>query len=40
MRPFGTVVQDNPISDTPMYITTEDNKFNLKLKIQGVTIFA
>ena len=37
---FETIILNSPISNTPMHITTKYYKFNLELKIQGVTIFA
>ena len=40
LRYFGTKVQDNPTSDEPLHIMTEDNKFNLELKMSGTVIFA
>ena len=40
LRYFGTKVQDNPYSDTPMHIRTEDLSFSMGLESQGTTIFA
>ena len=40
LRYFGTKVQDNPYSDIPMHIRTEDSSFSMKLESQGTTIFA
>ena len=40
LRHFGTKVQDNPTSDHPLSIITEDNEFCLELDMDGTIIFA
>ena len=40
LRYFGTEVQDNPYSGSPLYIKTEDSSFGMELQSQGTTIFA
>ena len=40
LRHYGVKVQDNPCSNEPMHIMTEDSNFNLELKMRGTTIFA
>jgi len=40
LRYFGTKVQDNPTSDEPLHLMTEDHKFNLELEMNGTVIFA
>ena len=37
---YGTKVQDDPTSSTPMHIMTENAEFNLELKMKGTVIFA
>ena len=40
LRHYGIDVQDNPVSDLPLYIMTAEKDFNMELLIQGTTIFA
>ena len=40
LRHFGIKVQDNPVSNEPLHIMTEDKQFNMELKMKGTTIFA
>ena len=40
LRHYGIKVQDNPVSDEPLHIMTEDEQFNMELKMKGTTIFA
>ena len=40
LRHFGVTVQDNPSSDAPLYISTENGDFVLPLEILGTNIFA
>ena len=40
LRHYGVKVQDNPCSNEPMHIMTEDSNFILELKMRGATIFA
>ena len=39
LRHFGMIVQDNPMSNEPLFIHNENNDFNMELKIKGTTIF-
>ena len=39
LRHFGTTVQDNPFSTSPLYIMTEDSDFSLPLQVDGTNIF-
>ena len=40
LRYYGTTVQDNPFSDSPLYIMSEDSDFYLPLETKGTNIFA
>ena len=40
LRHHGIKVQDNPTSDEPLYIMTENSDFNMELKMKGTVIFA
>ena len=40
LRHFGTKVQDNPVSDLPLFIMAEDNEFSMELDISGTIIYA
>ena len=40
LRHFGTEVQDNPYSGSPLFIKTEDSSFGMEFESQGTTIFA
>lgn len=40
LRHFGVKVQDNPMSDRPLSIITEDNEFCMELAIEGTIVFA
>ena len=40
LRHFGTQVQDNPVSDLPLSIITEDNEFSMELRMSGTIIYA
>ena len=40
LRYFGVTVQDNPFSDAPLYISTENGDFVLPLEILGTKIVA
>ena len=40
MRHFGVKVQDNPMSEFPLSIITEDNEFCMELGIDGTIVFA
>ena len=40
LRHYGTQVQDNPVSDLPLSIITEDNEFSMELKMAGTIIYA
>jgi len=40
LRHYGTKVRDDPTSSTPMHIMTENNEFNIELKMKGTVIFA
>ena len=40
LRHHGIKVQDNPTSDEPFYIMTENSDFNMELKMKGTVIFA
>jgi hypothetical protein len=39
-RFHGIEVQDNPFSDSPLSMMTEDEGFTIPLEIEGTTIFA
>ena len=38
LRHYGTVVQDNPVLNQPLYIMTEDTSFIMELKLKGTVI--
>ena len=38
LRAFGTVVQDNPYSNEPLFIESSDSKFNMELHLTGTVI--
>jgi hypothetical protein len=40
LRAFGIAVQDNPFSDAPIYIATEDSEDVLPLKCSGTILMA
>ena len=40
MRHYGITVQDNPCSQEPLYIMSENNDFNMELQMKGTIIFA
>ena len=40
LRHFGTKVQDNPVSDLPLFIMTENNEFSMELDMSGTIIYA
>jgi len=40
LRHYGTQVQDNPMSEFPLSIITEDNEFSMELMMQGTIIYA
>ena len=40
LRHYGTVVQDNPTSEEPLHIRTEDASFCMELDMAGTIIFA
>ena len=40
LRHFGVTVQDNPFSDAPLYISTENGDFVFPLEILGTNIVA
>ena len=40
LRHFGTIVQDDPTSNHPLSIVTEDNEFCMELDMAGTIIFA
>ena len=39
LRHFGTKVQDNPMSEKPLSIITEDNEFSLGMSMSGTVIY-
>ena len=39
LRYYGVTVQENPVSEKPLYIMTEDSEFSMELDIKGTTIF-
>ena len=39
LRHFGKTVQDNPTHAEPIFIMTLDSSFDMKLKMEGTTIF-
>jgi len=40
MRLFGIMVQDNPVCESPLYLTTEDGDFVLPLQMKGTNVMA
>ena len=40
LRHFGVTVQDNPVSEKPLYIMTEDNAFSMELSMEGTIVMA
>ena len=40
LRYFGTTVQDNPFSESPLYIMTEYRDLSLPLNVDGTNIFS
>ena len=40
LRYFGTIVQDDPTSTSPLHIRTEDASFSMPLEMKGTVIFA
>ena len=40
LRHYGTEVQDNPMSDLPLSIITEDNEFSMNLTMAGTIVYA
>ena len=40
LRHYGVKVQDNPVSNKSLHIMTENQEFNMELKIKEITIFA
>jgi len=40
MRLFGITVQDNPVCESPLYLTTEDGDFVLPLQMKGTNVMA
>ena len=40
MRLYGITVQDNPVSESPLYLTTEDGDFVLPLQMKGTNVMA
>ena len=39
LRYYGTTVQDNPFSDSPMYIMSSDGEFMMELEVDGTNMF-
>jgi len=40
MRLFGIIVQDNPVCESLLYLTTEDGDFVLPLQMKGTNVMA
>ena len=40
LRHYGVEVQDNPYSNSPLFIKNEDSSFGMELQTSGTTIFA
>ena len=40
MRLFGITVQDNPVCESPLYLTMEDSDFVLPLQMKGTNVMA
>jgi len=40
MRLFGITVQDNPVCESPLYLTTEDGDFVLPSQMKGTNVMA
>ena len=40
LRHYGTFVQDNPMSDLPLSIITEDSEFSMDLTMAGTIVYA
>ena len=38
LRYYGVTVQDNPVSETPLHIRTEDASFYMRLNIKGTVL--
>jgi len=38
LRYYGTIVQDNPVHDTPMHIRTHDARFSMGLQMHGTIV--
>ena len=38
LRHFGTIVNDNPMSDQPLSIITEDHEFSMALEMKGTIV--
>ena len=40
LRHYGTRVQDNPISESPLSIIAQDGEFSMELSTEGTILFS